>query len=163
MTGRRPLATVATAQLAAGLAGLAVALRRRRAYDVWLPGGLDLPCRAGSPDHVGRDELWAGTAYSAPAPMLVAQAWSVARLLRGPDPRAARDLAVLGSLMVPGYLAERWGRASLRRWEPVETPVVAVGLGLAAAMVPLGVRAARDPARRMRGIPRRHAWSVLGP
>lgn len=143
MKGRGPLVAVSAAQLATGLAGFAVALRRRRAYDVWLPGGLDVPLRAGSPDHVGRDQLWAGTAYSAPTGMLVTQAWAVARLLRGPDRRAARDLAVLGSLMVPGYLVERWGRTSLQHWDPVETPLVAVSLGLAAAMVPLGLRAAR--------------------
>jgi hypothetical protein len=131
---------VAAAQLAAGVSGLAVALRRRRAYDVWLPGGIDLPLRAGSPEHVARDALVMGTAYSAPAPMLVAQAWSVARLARRPDPRAARDLTVLGCLMVPGYLVERWGRTALRHPDPVETPVVAAGVLLAAAMVVLGLR-----------------------
>ena len=132
MTGRLPLVAVSAAQLAAALAGLVVALVRRRAYD--------LPVLHGSPEHVGRDSVVMGTAYSAPVPMLAAQAWSVGRLLRGPDERAARDLAVLGSLMVPGYLLERRGRASLRRWDPVETPVVVAGTGLALAMAVLGVR-----------------------
>jgi hypothetical protein len=150
MTGRGPLIAVSAAQLAAGLAGLLVALRRRRAYDIWLPGGLDFPMHAGSPASVVRDALWMGTAYSAPAPMLVAQAWSVARLLRGPDPRAVRALAVLGSLMVPGYLVERWGRAALRRWDPAETPVVAAGLGLGAAMAVLGARGSGSGIRGMR-------------
>ena len=143
MPTRWPLVAVSGAQLALGLAGMVVALRRRRQYDVWLPFGLDVPLRAGSPQHVVRDALWAGTAYSAPVPMLLAQGWSLGRLTAGPDPRAARDLAVLGSMMVPGYLVERWGRTSLRRWDPVETPLVAVSLGLAAAMIPLAVRSAR--------------------
>jgi hypothetical protein len=151
MEGRGPLIAVAAAQLATGLAGMVVALRRRRHYDIWLPGGLDVPLRAGAPEHVVRDALWMGTAYSAPVPMLVAQGWSLGRLTAQPDRRAARDLAILGSLMVPGYLVERWGRASLRRWDPAETPVVALGLGLAAAMVKLGARAARDSAPRIRG------------
>jgi hypothetical protein len=154
MNGRGPLVAVSAAQLAAGLAGLVVALRRRRAYDVWLPSGLDAPFRAGAPEHVVRDAVWAGTAYSAPVPMLLAQGWSLGRLTARPDQRAARDLAVLGSLMVPGYLVERWGRTSLRRWDPVETPVVAVSLGLAAAMVPLGMRAARGSVPRIRGTRR---------
>ena len=57
MTARSTLVGVSAAQLATGLAGLAVALRRRRNFDV---GFL-----RGSPDHVGRDALWGGTAYSA--------------------------------------------------------------------------------------------------
>ena len=45
--------------------------------------------------------------------------------------------------MVPGYLMERHGRAHLRPGglDPVETPVVLAGLGLAAAMGVLGHRA----------------------
>jgi hypothetical protein len=142
MTGRLPLVAVSAAQLAAGLAGLAVALRRRRAYDI--------PFLHGSPGHVVRDSLWMGTAYSAPVPMLLAQGWSLGRLAAGSDPRAARDLAILGSLMVPGYLVERWGRASLRCWDPVETPVVVAGTGLALAMAVLGVRGSAAGNRGMR-------------
>ena len=47
---------------------------------------------------------------------------------------------MLGALMVPGYLVERYDRAHLRHWDPVETPVAAAGLGLAAAMAVLGGR-----------------------
>lgn len=132
MAHRRALVAVSSAQLAAGLAGQLVALRRRRNYDVGF--------MKGSPDHVGRDSLWAGTAYSAPSYMLAAQAWATARLRRAPDDGARRLLGMLGVVMVPGYLMERHGRAHLRPGgrDPVETPVVLAGLGLAAAMGVLG-------------------------
>lgn len=147
MKGRRPLVAVSAAQLAAGLAGLAVALRRRRNYDVWLPvGGL-----RGSPEHVLRDSVLMGTAYSAPVPMLLAQGWALGRLTAGSDPRAVRVLTTLGAFMVPGFLSERHGRAHLRHWDPVETPVVVAGTGLAAAMAVLGVRGSAAGNRGMRG------------
>ena len=135
MAIRSTLAAVSAAQLAVGVAGQLVALRRRRNFDV---GFLK-----GSPDHVGRDSFWAGTAYSAPSYMLAAQAWATSRLRRGPDDGARRLLGMLGVVMVPGYLMERHGRAHLRRGglDPVETPVVLAGLGLAAAMGVLGHRA----------------------
>lgn len=131
MTGQRTLVAVSAAQLTAGVAGLCVALRRGRHYD--------LPLLHGSPAHVVRDAAWMGTAYSAPAPMLAAQLWATARLAAGPDERGRRVLGLLGALMVPGYLVERFVRAHLRHsgWDPVETPVAAAGLGLAAAMVVL--------------------------
>jgi hypothetical protein len=136
MTPRRLLVTLSTAQLAAGLAGLAVAVRRRRPYD--------LPFATGSAGSVARDSLWMGTAYSAPLPMLLVQAWAAANLGRGPDDGARRMLGMLGALMVPGYLMERSGRRrlSLSGADPVETPVVVAGTGLAAAMAVLGHRAA---------------------
>jgi hypothetical protein len=138
MAHRRALVAVSTAQLAAGLAGQVVALRRRRNYDVGF--------MRGRPEHVVRDSFWAGTAYSAPAHMLAAQAWATGRLRRGPDDGARRMLGMLGVIMVPGYLLERYGRAHLRRdgLDPVETPVVLAGLGLAAAMGVLGHRAEAD-------------------
>jgi hypothetical protein len=145
MTGRAPLVAVSAAQLAAGLAGLAVALRRRRHYDVWLPVG----ALRGCPEHVARDALFMGTAYSAPVPMLVAQLVAMIRLAARDDRRAVRDLTVLGALMVPGYLSERYDRAHLRRWDRVETPVVLAGTGLAAVMVALGIR---DSAAEHRGM-----------
>jgi hypothetical protein len=135
MAHRRALVAVSAVQLTAGLAGLAVALRRHRNYDVgFMKGG---------PEHVGRDALWAGTAYSAPSYMLVAQAWATNRLRRGPDDGARRLLGMLGAVMVPGYLAERHGRAHLRPGglDPIETAVVVAGSGLAAAMAVLGHRA----------------------
>lgn len=150
MNGRRALVAVSAAQLAAGLAGMVVALRRRRAYDIWLPGGVEVPLRAGAPEHVVRDSLWMGTAYSAPVPMLLAQGWALGRLTAGSDRRAARVLAMLGAFMVPGFLSERHGRAHLRHWDPVETPVVVAGTGLAAAMTVLGVRGSAAENRGMR-------------
>ena len=134
MATRSTLAAASAAQLAAGLAGLVVAVRRRRHYDVGF--------MKGDPEHVARDSLWAGTAYSAPVTMLAAQVWATARLRRGPDDLARRLLGLLGIVMVPGYLMERYCRAHLRRrgLDPVETPVVLAGLGLAAAMGVLGHR-----------------------
>ena len=80
MAHRSALVAVSTAQLAAGLAGLAVALRRRRNYDVvFMRGG---------PDRVARDSLWFGTAYSAPPYLIAPQVWATVRLLRRPDDRA---------------------------------------------------------------------------
>src|SRR4051812_32673878 len=139
MTTRSALVAVSRAQFAAQLAGLTVALRRRRHYDVGF--------MTGSAAHLGRDALWFGTAYSAPSYMLAAQAWATARLSRAPDDGARRLLGMLGVLMVPGYLMERHGRARLRPGglDPVETPVVLIGLGLAAAM---GVLGHRDQAGR---------------
>src|SRR4051812_39576449 len=135
MTPRRLLVALSTAQLAAGIAGSIVAGRRRRPYD--------LPFLHGPSGHVGRDSLWMGTAYSAPVPMLLAQAWATANLHRGPDDGARRMLGMLGALMVPGYLLERSGRQHLspRGVDPVETPVVVAGTALAAAMAVFGHRA----------------------
>jgi len=104
-----------SAELALQVAGLAVAVRRRRNYDV---GFL-----RGSPSHVVRDSLWAGTAYSAPIYLLAAQSWATARLRRQPDDGARRLLGMLGVLYGPGYLCERYVRAHLRRFDPVETPI----------------------------------------
>ena len=139
MTTRAALVSVSSAQLAVQLAGLTVAVRRRRNYDVGF--------MRGSPEHVVRDSLWAGTAYSAPITMLAAQAWATARLRRGPDDGARRLLGMLGVMMVPGYLMERYVREHLhpRCLDPVETPVALAGLGLAAAM---GVLGHRDQAGR---------------
>src|SRR3712207_2843396 len=76
MASRRALVAASAIQLAAGLTGQVLALRRRRAYDI--------PFMTGDPAHVGRDALWFGTSYSAPSYMLAAQAWAVARLAAGP-------------------------------------------------------------------------------
>src|SRR3954451_20359135 len=132
MTPRRALVLLSTAQLAAGLAGQLLALRRRTPFD--------LPFATGQPEHVGRDSLWMGTAYSAPAPMLAAQAAAIRSLARGPGGGARRALGARGALMVPGYLMERSDRRRLRPsgWDAVETPIAVAGLGLAAAMAVLG-------------------------
>jgi len=136
MSRRRLLVRISVAQLAAGLAGLTVALRRGRNYDV---GFL-----RGRPENIGWDAILQGTAYSAPVPMLAVQAWATRNLAAGPDDGARRMLGVLGAVMVPGYLLERYGRAHLRPsgFDPVETPVVVVSVGLAAAMAVLGHQAA---------------------
>jgi hypothetical protein len=54
-----------------------------------------------------------------------------------------RDLTVLGALMTGGYLVERFDRAHLRHWDPVETPLVVASLGLAALNDPRTAQA--DP------------------
>jgi hypothetical protein len=136
------LAGVAAAHAVANVAALAVAVRRRRPYR--------LPGMQGSPDHVARDSIWMGTAYSTPLPMFAAQVWAAARLSRGPDELARRVVGGLGTAMVPGYLMEHWSREHLRRRDPVETPVVVVGLGLAAAMAVLGGLGLRGQSRGMR-------------
>lgn len=143
MTPRRLLVALSTAQLIAGVTGWTVAVRRRRNWDVrqpWATGAF----LHGAPEHVGRDSLWSGTAYSAPAYILAAQLWAIRRLAAGPDDGARRLLGMCGAVMTPGYLGEKYVRAHLRPggWDPVETPLVAASIGLAAAMAVLGHRAA---------------------
>jgi hypothetical protein len=132
MTPRAALVSLSSAQLAVQLTGLVVAIRRRRNYDV---GFL-----RGSPAHVVRDSFWAGTAYSAPAYLLAAQGWATARLRGQPDDGARRLLGMLGVLYGPAYVCERYVRAHLLRFDPVETPVALAGVGLSAAMGVLGHR-----------------------
>ncbi|TQN40975.1 hypothetical protein FHU33_0327 [Blastococcus colisei] len=119
-------------QLAAGLAGQLVALRRQRAFDI--------PFLQGDADHVARDSWWIGTALSAPSYMLAAQTWAVIRLAGGPDDRARRVLRLLAAGMVPGVLLERRTRGLLRPrgFDPVETPIVIAVLAGAVAMLVLG-------------------------
>jgi hypothetical protein len=125
------LAAVSAAQLTAGLVGQVVALRRRLHYDT--------PLMTGSADHVARDSWWFGSAISAPSYMLAAQAWAITRLLRGPDERARRALRLLGTGMVGGYLSERVCRRRMTPtgFDPVETPIVAVGFAGTVAMAVL--------------------------
>jgi hypothetical protein len=132
MTRRRVLVAIASAQLAAQVAGLAVALRRGRYYDVGF--------MRGSPERIRHDAIWSGTAYSAPVTMLAAQLWAIRRLRSRPDDVSRRVLGLLGVLNAPGYLSERSVRAHLRPggWDPVETPLIATALGLAVAMGVLG-------------------------
>ena len=128
-----PLARLSAAQLAAGLAGQAVAVARKAPYE--------LPWQQGRPEDVVRDSLVNGTAFSAPVTMLVLQTWATARQARRPgDAVSRRVLRGLGTVMVAGYLLERRGRLRLTPagLDPVETPVVVAGLGLAAAMAVLG-------------------------
>ena len=134
MDDDRVLVVVSAAQLATGACGLALALRRRRAFD--------LPFWHGRPSAVGRDALLMGTALSAPAVMLGAQAGAVTALVRGPNPAARRLLGGLGAAMVAGYLAERLVRQRLTPagWDPAESPIIVTGIGLAAAMALIGLR-----------------------
>ena len=149
-SGRRLLAAVSVAQLATGVAGLVVALRRRHPYDVfWMHGRADT---------MARDAILRGTALSAPVSNLLAQAALTAVVARRPGRGAARALGGLGALQVAGYLGERLVRRRLRPsgWDPVETPLAVVGIGLAGAMAALGSQAERraGPAgRRARSRP----------
>jgi len=131
MAHRSALVAVSTAQLAAGMAGQVVALRRRLHYDV--------PFLLGSPAHVARDSLWFGTAISAPVYLLGAQAWGITRLCRGPDERARQVLRLIGTGLISGYLMERQCRRRLSAGglDPVETPIVAVGFAGTIAMAVL--------------------------
>jgi hypothetical protein len=134
MAQRTTLLAVTSAQLAAQAVGHVVALRRRRHFDV--------PLMTGSPEHLVRDWLWFGTAYSAPPYLLGPQVWALGRLLRGPDDRARRVLRWLGTGLTLGYLSERCSRVRTRPGglDPVETPVVVVGWGGAVAMAVLARR-----------------------
>jgi hypothetical protein len=134
MSNRPALVAVSAVQLAAQAAGHAVALRRRRHFDV--------PFMTGSPEHIVRDWLWFGTAYSAPSYLVAAQAWAIARLLRGPDDRARWVLTSIGTGLTLGYLSERMVRVRVRPggFDPLETPIVAIGWGGAIAMAVLGRR-----------------------
>jgi hypothetical protein len=133
MDRRRLLAAASSAQLVAGVAGLLVAVRRRRAYDF-------IGVR-GRPDAVARDALLMGTALSAPAPMLAAQAGAVAVLARRPSRPAELVLGGIGAAMVAGYLGERLVRRRLRPsgWDGLESPIAVAGLGLAATMASAGL------------------------
>jgi pimeloyl-ACP methyl ester carboxylesterase len=133
----RLLAAVSVAQLATGVAGMVVALRRRHPYDVfWLHGPTDA---------IARDTILKGTALSAPVSNLLVQAAVAAVVARRPSRGAARALGGLGALQVAGYLGEQLVRRRLRPsgWDRVETPLAVAGIGLAAAMAALGWQAAR--------------------
>jgi hypothetical protein len=90
----------------------------------------------GSPEHMVRDWLWFGTAYSAPPYLLGPQIWALARLLRRPDDRARRLLQWVGTGLTGGYLSERWNRVRVRPdgFDAVETPIVVAGWTGAMAM-----------------------------
>ena len=134
MAKRSTLVAVSSVQLAAQAAGHVVALRRRRHFDV--------PFMTGSPEHIVRDWLWFGTAYSAPPYLLGLQIWALARLLQEPDDRARWVLRWVGTGLTVGYLSERCTRLRIRPrgFDPVETPVVVCGWGSAAALAVLARR-----------------------
>lgn len=132
---RRLLAALSAAQLATGCLGLAIALRRGHTYH-WL-------FIHGDPARMRREAFTVGTGLSAPTPMLVAQLGATVLLTRDRHLNAARiTLGVLGAMMVPGYLGESIVRRRLSRggWHPIESPVAAGGLALAALMSALAWR-----------------------
>jgi hypothetical protein len=144
MRRRHVLAAVSSAQLAAGLIGLPIAIRKRLPSD---PVGVHLNL---SSDRLARDQIVLGTARSAPGVMLAMQAIATAALFRGPSQRARRTLGVLGCIMTFGYLVERQPPLLPGRLDPVETPVYGVGLLGAVSMAWLGLqRPSRDGADRM--------------
>jgi hypothetical protein len=135
MSHQQTLGRLSAVQLSAGIAGLLIALRRRRAYHV--------PLLHGDPDHVARDSVLMGTALSAPVVMLGTQAVATTRVFRSGSDRPRRILGALGAIMTVGYLAEQLVRRRLRPsgWDPVETPVVVLGATTAALMARLGLSA----------------------
>jgi hypothetical protein len=147
MDRARTLAAVSAAQLASGVAGMVVALRRVHPYDVfWMHG---------RPDAIARDTLFKGTALSAPVSTLVTQAALTAVMARHPSRRAAQGLRVVGVTMVAGYLGERLVRQRLRPsgWDPLESPLIVAALGLSVGMAALGrpsPTSGADPRRPLR-------------
>lgn len=128
----RLLAAVSAAQLATGLVGMAVGLRRRHPYDVfWMHGQADT---------IGRDVIFKGTALSAPVSNMVIQAAMTGVVARRPHQRAAQALGGWGALLVAGYLGERLVRQRLRPsgWDTLESPLLLAAIGLAATMAALG-------------------------
>jgi hypothetical protein len=140
MEDSRFMAAVSAAQLALGLGGMALAIRRRRAFDI--------PFWHGQESTVGRDSLLMGTALSAPAVMLGAQACATVALVRRPN-LAERVLGGQGAAMVAGYLAERLVRRRLlpSGWDAAETPMITAGMSLAAVMALLSLRSAGTQAK----------------
>lgn len=125
-------------QLAAGLAGLAIAARRGQPAD---PVGLHLNVPH---EHIVRSSTILGTAQSAPLAMMAPQAWAILRLLRGDNPSAARTLGRLGATMVGGYLVERGSPLWPGHRDRIATPVYLVGVAGAVAMAWFGLRQGAD-------------------
>jgi hypothetical protein len=133
MARRSPLAVVSAAQLAVGLAGMLVAVRRRRHYEFLV--------LRGKAEHVRRDSVLLGTALSAPVVLLAAQAVAIRT-------GGATLLRLIGATYVVGYLGERLVRARLTPsgFDPVETPVAVAGIALAAAMTRVSAGGPAPPA-----------------
>jgi hypothetical protein len=132
MDRARTLAAVSAAQLASGVTGMVVALRRGHPYDAfWVHG---------RPAAIARGTLFKGTALSAPVSTLVTQAALTAAMARRPSRRVAQGLRIVGVTMVAGYLGERLVRQRLRPsgWDGFESPLIVAALGLSAGMAVLG-------------------------
>ncbi|MDT4996186.1 MAG: hypothetical protein QOD45_254, partial [Pseudonocardiales bacterium] len=136
----------------AGLAGQALALRRRIAFDIAVLGW------RGTVNHIGRDSVLLGTGLSAPGVMLGTQAVATVHLARYESPAAARTLGVLGVLMTGGYPVERAVRTALRPGgiDPVIAPVIVIGTGLGVAMAALGLRTATGVEKPPQAVARPH-------
>ena len=114
---------------------MVVALRRKHPYDVfWMHG---------QPDETARDTIFKGTALSAPVSNLLSHAAITAVVARRPGRRGEQALGGLGALRVAGYLGERLVRQRLcpTGWNALESPLLVVAIGLAAAMAVLGLKA----------------------
>ncbi len=155
--GRR-LAAVSAAQLAVGMLGLAVALRRDHSYHFLF--------LRGRPDKVRRDAWLMGTAFSAPAVMLTAQGIATVRLLGG-DTSGSAELVIgmLGAAMVPGYLGEALVRRRLRPsgYDPLESPLVIAGIGLAGGMTALAVISRRRRSQQSEEVPESRLHPTAAP
>ena len=129
MKRHRLLASVSMAQLSLNIAGYVLALRRRHAFDV--------PFMHGDPVRIGSQSIIFGTALSAPATLLIAQALASVRLAQGPNLATTKLVQALGATYVGGYLAERHVRHRLTRSgrDPVESPLVVAALSLSIAML----------------------------
>ena len=129
MSRHRLLASISTAQLSLNVAGLVLALRRRHAFDVSFMHG--------NPARIGSQSIVFGTALSAPATLLIAQASASIQLTQRPHRAATRLLHAIGATYVAGYLAERHVRRRLSRsgWDPVESPLLIAALSLSIAML----------------------------
>jgi len=138
MRRRYVLAGVSLTQLAAGLAGMTIAIRKGLPSD---PVGVHLNLSA---DHLARNQIVFGTARSAPGVMLALQAIATATLLRGPGRRARRTLGVLGCIMTFGYLVERQPPVLPGRFDPVQAPIYGVGLLGAVLMAWLSLQRPTD-------------------
>jgi hypothetical protein len=127
----RALVLVSAAQLGTGLAGTALAIKRRLPYDFLFLHG--------NKRTVARDSLLMGTAISAPAAMLAPQAIAVGALARRPSEPAVTMLGALGAMMVPGYLGETLTRKGLMKgaWDTAELRLALAGTALATGMVAL--------------------------
>ena len=127
---------MSAAQLGSSVIGMVLALRRGYSFDVTF--------MRGHPDNVARESILQGTALSAPATTLVAQAIATTVLARRPSIVAVRAIGVIGALDIPGYLSERLvrRRLSLAGWDTLESPLIVVEVSLAAAMPWLARRVA---------------------
>jgi hypothetical protein len=138
LSDRKLLVAVSAAHLAVAKLSMKLALARRLPFD--------LPLLHGDPHRVLRDSVLMGTALSEPVLMMVAETAAIVILARRASPRARVVLGWLGACNVSGYLLERHVRARLRPsgWNRVETPLVGMGLALAAEMTRLARPLARS-------------------